>query len=73
VPDELIIGLDYELDADGRWVFTASCLLKRGVCCGSGCRNCPYDHVNVSPPAPDKPAESERQDATTPRQEQEKK
>jgi Family of unknown function (DUF5522) len=23
-------------------VFTAAYLLKRGVCCGSGCRHCPY-------------------------------
>jgi hypothetical protein len=23
-------------------VFTAAYLLKRGSCCGSGCRHCPY-------------------------------
>jgi hypothetical protein len=23
-------------------VFTAAYLLKRGTCCGSGCRHCPY-------------------------------
>lgn len=23
-------------------VFTAQYLLKRGYCCGSGCRHCPY-------------------------------
>jgi hypothetical protein len=28
-------------------VFTAAWHLKRGTCCGSGCRHCPYGHVNV--------------------------
>jgi len=27
---------------NGRVVFTASFLLKRGYCCKSGCRHCPY-------------------------------
>ncbi|XP_077987191.1 uncharacterized protein LOC144441482 [Glandiceps talaboti] len=31
----------------GYSVFTRKAHLKRGVCCGSGCRHCPYDHVNV--------------------------
>jgi hypothetical protein len=26
-------------------VFTAAYLLKRGFCCGSGCRHCPYGTV----------------------------
>jgi hypothetical protein len=30
-------------------VFTAAYHLKRGTCCGSGCRHCPYGHVNVEP------------------------
>ncbi|MEM6698445.1 MAG: DUF5522 domain-containing protein [Bacteroidota bacterium] len=34
----------------GRWVFTAAYHLKRGYCCGNGCRHCPYDHVNVPKP-----------------------
>ncbi len=29
-------------------VFTAAYLRKRGFCCGSGCRHCPYD-VNGNP------------------------
>ena len=37
---------DYYIE-QGRWVFTAAYHLKRGSCCGSGCRHCPYDHVNV--------------------------
>jgi hypothetical protein len=32
---------DYYLE-DGRYVFTAAYHLKRGHCCGSGCRHCPY-------------------------------
>jgi hypothetical protein len=28
-------------------VFTATWHLKRGYCCGSACRHCPYDHENV--------------------------
>lgn len=27
---------------NGYVVFTAAYHLKRGVCCGSGCRHCPY-------------------------------
>lgn len=30
-------------------VFTAAFHLKRGYCCGSGCRHCPYGHENVPP------------------------
>jgi hypothetical protein len=26
-------------------VFTAAYHLKRGFCCGSGCRNCPYSET----------------------------
>lgn len=32
---------DYYLE-NGAWVFTASYLTRRGYCCGSGCRHCPY-------------------------------
>jgi hypothetical protein len=28
-------------------VFTAAYHLKRGTCCGSGCRHCPYGHEAV--------------------------
>jgi len=27
---------------NGRYVFTAHYLQKRGYCCGNGCRHCPY-------------------------------
>jgi hypothetical protein len=28
---------------DGRFVFTARYHLRRGYCCGNGCRHCPFD------------------------------
>jgi len=38
----LIEGVDYTVE-EGRWVFTREHHLKRGHCCGSGCRHCPYE------------------------------
>jgi hypothetical protein len=40
-PPVLIEGEDYYVE-NGRWVFTAAYHLKRGYCCSSGCRHCPY-------------------------------
>lgn len=37
---------DYYLE-NGLLVFTAAYHLKRGYCCGSGCRHCPFGHENV--------------------------
>jgi hypothetical protein len=34
-------GLDYYME-NGLFVFTATFLQKRGYCCESGCRHCPY-------------------------------
>jgi hypothetical protein len=34
-------GEDYYIE-NGLYVFTAEFLRKRGYCCGSGCRHCPY-------------------------------
>ncbi len=34
-------GLDYYIE-NGLFVFTGEFLLKRGYCCESGCRHCPY-------------------------------
>ena len=39
--EKLVEGVDYTVE-DGRWVFTREYLLKRGYCCESGCRNCPW-------------------------------
>ena len=38
---DLVEGEDYYLE-NGYWVFTAKFLLRRGYCCRSGCRHCPY-------------------------------
>lgn len=38
----LVEGEDYYLDEHGYMVFTAAYLLRRGHCCESGCRHCPY-------------------------------
>jgi hypothetical protein len=38
---QLVEGEDYYLE-NGNYVFTAKYLLKRGYCCESGCRHCPY-------------------------------
>lgn len=47
---QLIEGIDYNILPDGRLVFTAYYLLERGFCCGKGCRNCPYEYLNVEEP-----------------------
>jgi hypothetical protein len=39
--EELIEAIDYYMEND-LWVFTAWYHLKRGYCCDSGCRHCPY-------------------------------
>lgn len=35
-------NVDFYYDA-GLMVLTARFLLRRGYCCGNGCRHCPYD------------------------------
>jgi hypothetical protein len=40
-PSPLIPGEDYYVE-NGRYVFTELYHLKRGYCCNSGCRHCPY-------------------------------
>lgn len=34
-------GVDYYVE-NGKWVFKTTFLAKRGYCCQSGCRHCPY-------------------------------
>jgi len=38
---ELQENLDYYIE-NGLYVFTAAYHLRRGYCCGSRCRHCPY-------------------------------
>lgn len=35
-------GEDYYINRDGLFVFTEKYLKKRGTCCKSGCRHCPW-------------------------------
>lgn len=41
---------DFYYDANGRFVMTAAYHLKRGYCCGNGCKHCPYDYKMVPEP-----------------------
>eukprot|EP01062_Namystynia_karyoxenos_P084259 TRINITY_DN9874_c2_g1_i1.p1 TRINITY_DN9874_c2_g1~~TRINITY_DN9874_c2_g1_i1.p1 ORF type:complete len:669 (+),score=200.27 TRINITY_DN9874_c2_g1_i1:58-2064(+) len=43
-------GQSFYIDPQsGYQVMTAECHRRRGRCCGSGCRHCPYAHENVRP------------------------
>jgi hypothetical protein len=56
-------GKDTYPDATtGYDVFTAAYLLRRGTCCESGCRHCPYGYSNVEPAkrGPEGPGHSEK-------------
>ena len=39
--EKFVEGIDYYFE-NGFMVLTAQFLLKRGYCCGNGCRHCPY-------------------------------
>lgn len=41
---------DFYFNEEGLMIFTAHFLLKRGRCCGLGCRHCPYNYINVPEP-----------------------
>ncbi|MDN3671028.1 DUF5522 domain-containing protein [Echinicola jeungdonensis] len=45
LPDQLIEGIDYTLNKQGFFVFSAWYLLRKGKCCGNGCQNCPYQEI----------------------------
>ena len=42
--NSLQLGVDYYFE-DGLMVFTSEFLFKRGYCCESGCRHCPYGYT----------------------------
>jgi hypothetical protein len=42
-PEKLINGIDYNINQQGRLVFSKWYLLRRGYCCQFGCQNCPYN------------------------------
>ena len=39
---DLINNIDYYIEGE-RVIFTALAHIKRGSCCGNGCKHCPYD------------------------------
>ena len=41
-PGVFVEGIDFYKEEHGYTVFTAWYHLKRGECCGNGCRHCPY-------------------------------
>lgn len=43
----LIEGTDYYIE-NGKWVFTAHFLSKRGYCCLNNCKYCPYKSMNAN-------------------------
>jgi len=46
----LVEGEDYYLEGEGI-VFTGGHHLRRGYCCQSGCRHCPFGFDKLPPPA----------------------
>ena len=40
--NQLRPDIDYYLEGE-RVIFTALAHIKRGSCCGTGCRHCPYE------------------------------
>ncbi len=48
-PEAPAEGVDYYFDGE-YMVFTAAYHRKRGFCCGSGCRHCPYGDEDLSEP-----------------------
>lgn len=41
---KLAQGEDYYINEQEQWVFTATYHFKRGYCCNSGCKHCPYGY-----------------------------
>ena len=54
----LIEGEDFYFNGQGLMVLTEKFHLRRGYCCGNGCKHCPYQYENV--PEPKKNAADKR-------------
>lgn len=46
----LVEGKDYYYNDQGYIVLTENFHLKKGYCCGNGCKHCPYEFINVPEP-----------------------
>lgn len=47
---KLIEGTDFYYNEEGFIVLTESYHLRKGYCCGNGCKHCPYDYIHVDDP-----------------------
>lgn len=54
----LVEGVDFYIE-NGLYVFTAHYLEKRGYCCKSGCRHCPYGFKKFPKQRPEENKEAE--------------
>jgi hypothetical protein len=43
-------GEDFYFNEQGFMVFTEQYHLKKGSCCGNGCKHCPYNYSGVAEP-----------------------
>ena len=57
---ELIEGIHYYINEEGKFVFTEQYHIEKGYCCGFGCKHCPYDYENVPEPARSKLLETRK-------------
>lgn len=46
----LVEGEDFYYNEEGYMVLTEKFHLKKGFCCGNGCRHCPFQYINVPEP-----------------------
>ena len=42
-----LLPSDFYYDKFGNMVFTEEYHIKRGICCGSGCKHCAFDPVHI--------------------------
>lgn len=48
--EALVEGIDFYYNEDGYVVLTEAYHLKKGYCCGNGCKHCPYNYEAVPEP-----------------------
>ena len=58
---------DWEVTPDGLYIATRGFLIRRGYCCASRCRNCPYINWRSDPAWQPAPAECVRRMRVSPK------
>lgn len=48
--NKIVEGEDFCYNEHGYIVLTQKYHIKKGACCGNGCKHCPYNFVNVPEP-----------------------